>query len=67
MYEVLYNENGVLSGGRKYTDPDLVAAIRAEVQDLYDEGEDFRSFFEREIVHLPPPVRESDLSESISS
>jgi hypothetical protein len=67
MYEVLYDENGVLSGGRKYTDPDLVAAIRAEVQDLYDEGEDFRSFFERAIAPLPPPIGEPELSGSMRS
>jgi hypothetical protein len=56
MYEVLYDETGVLSGGRKFTDADLIAGCRAEVQALYAEGEDFWTFFEREIVPLPPPT-----------
>jgi hypothetical protein len=56
MYEVLYDEHGVLAGGRKFTDPELVAGCRAEVQALHDQGEDFRTFFDREIASLPPPV-----------
>lgn len=62
MYEVLYDETGVLAGGRKFTDPELIAGCRAEVQALYAEGEDFRTFFEREITPLPPPVVEPEFS-----
>jgi hypothetical protein len=62
MYEVLYDETGVLAGGRKFTDPELIAGCRADVQALYAEGEDFRTFFEREIAPLPPPVVDPELS-----
>jgi hypothetical protein len=62
MYEVLYDETGELAGGRKFTDPDLIAGCRAEVQALYAQGEDFRTFFEREIVPLPEPVVEPEFS-----
>jgi hypothetical protein len=64
MYEVLYDETGVLAGGRKFTDPELIAGCRAEVQSLHAQGEDFQSFFEREIVPLPPPVVDPELSPS---
>ena len=67
MYEVLYDETGELAGGRKFTDPDFVAGCRAEVQALYAKGEDFRTFFEREIAPLPAPVVESKLSPTVSS
>jgi hypothetical protein len=56
MYEVCYNESGVLAGGRKFTDSELVAGCRAEVQALHDQGEDFQIFFDREIASMPPPV-----------
>lgn len=62
MYEVLYDENGILAGGRKFTDPELIAGCRAEVQALYAQGEDFRTFFDREIAPLPAPVVEPELS-----
>lgn len=60
MYEVLYDDS-VLSGGRKFTDPTLIAACRAEVQALYRQGEDFRQFFDRAIAPLPPPVGAPEL------
>jgi hypothetical protein len=56
MYEIRYDENGVLAGGRKFTDPELIAGCRSEVQALHDRGEDFQTFFDREIAPLPPPV-----------
>jgi hypothetical protein len=67
MYEILYDEDGVLVGGRKYTEPDVVAACWSDVRLIYDRGEDFRSFFAREVVPLPPPVGEPELSGSASS
>jgi len=62
MYEVLYDETGVLAGGRRFTDPSLISGCRAEVQALYEEGEDFRTFFEREIAPLPPPTVDPELT-----
>jgi hypothetical protein len=63
MYEVLYDQTGVLAGGRKFTDPDLIASCRAETRALYAGGEDFRTFFDREIASLPPVV-EPELTRS---
>jgi hypothetical protein len=67
MYEVLYDDDGVLAGGRKFTDPELIAGCRAEVQALHRGGEDFRTFFDREIAPLPPPIVGSELSRSTGS
>jgi hypothetical protein len=63
MYEVLYDETGTLAGGRKFTDPDLIACCQAEVRALYAGGEDFGAFFDREIASLPPVV-EPELTRS---
>ncbi len=64
MYEVLYDETGKLAGGRKFTDPELIASCLAEVQALYARGEDFWTFFEREVKPLPPPAVGPELSPS---
>jgi hypothetical protein len=56
MYEVLYDEDGVLAGGRKFSDPELIAGCLAEVQALHRHGENFQRFYDREIARLPPPV-----------
>lgn len=55
MYEILYRD-GELAGARKFTDPDLVAACREQIADLWYAGEDLLSYFDREIATLPPPV-----------
>lgn len=62
MYEVLYDETGELAGGRKFTEPELIAGCLAEVRELYAKGEDFNTFFEREIAPLPAPVAKPELS-----
>jgi len=62
MYEVLYDETGELAGGRKFTEPDLIAGCLAELRELYAEGEDFNTFFGREIAPLPAPVVMPELS-----
>lgn len=67
MYEVLYDETGVLAGGRKFTDPELIAGCRAEVRALYEQGEDFQAFFDREIAPLPPPMVKPELKPSPGS
>lgn len=56
MYEILYDDTGTLCGGRRLTDPDVIRACRSELTDLYQQAEDFASFFQREIAPLPAPV-----------
>lgn len=50
MYDIDYDEDGTLIGGRKITDPGIVRSSLAEVWDLYRKGEDFADFFAREIA-----------------
>lgn len=49
MYEIDYDEEGTLVGGRKITDSNVVRSALAEVWDLYQKGENFADFFAREI------------------
>lgn len=62
MYEVLYDSRGELAGGRKFIDPDLVEGCLTEVQSLHSSGEDFWTFFEREVAPLPPPTVNTSMS-----
>lgn len=55
MYQAIYDERGVLEYALKYTDTAVVSRCRNFIIDLYMRGEPIRSFFEREIAHLPPP------------
>lgn len=55
LYEIQY-ENGMLAGARKLTTPGLVATCRNEIKELWHQGEDLLSYFNREIVSLPPPA-----------
>lgn len=55
MYEVRYDDNGTPNGARKVENWDVIDACRVELEPLYAQAEDFRSFFEREIAKLPPP------------
>jgi hypothetical protein len=55
LYEVLYDETGTHSGGRRIDDTDVIAVCHQEMTELYDKGEDLLSYFDREIAPLPPP------------
>jgi Family of unknown function (DUF6879) len=54
-YHILYDADGVLTGGVKVTNPQAVGRVTGLVRRLYGEGEDLATFFEREVVPLPPP------------
>ena len=56
LYAVLYDETGRLAGARRIDDPDVIAACRQEISELYDKSEDLLPYFDREIAPLPPPV-----------
>lgn len=67
MYEVLYDETGVLAGGRKFTDSEMIRGCLSDVRALYEQGEDLRTFFEREIAPLPSPAVDPESSPSSGS
>jgi hypothetical protein len=58
MYETGYDRAGVQTRRRKRVDPELIDGCLADIQALYDQGEDLATFFEREVAQLPPPVVE---------
>lgn len=55
MYEICYDDSGLLCGARKFTDRDLILECRADFDALYQQGEELHTFFAREIEPLPPP------------
>jgi hypothetical protein len=54
MYEVVY-EDGHAAGANRFTDPALIERTSSGFDALYERGEDFSLFFEREISPLSPP------------
>ncbi|CAM5294966.1 hypothetical protein SFUMM280S_10557 [Streptomyces fumanus] len=55
MYEVVYDGEGNADGANRYTDRSLIRETNAGFDALYERGEDFPAFFEREIAPLAPP------------
>lgn len=55
MYEVVYDEDGNAAGANRYTDASLIRETNAGFDALYERGEHFQDFFDREIVPLAPP------------
>jgi hypothetical protein len=55
MYEVVYDEDGNAAGANRYTDRSLIRETNAGFDALYERGEGFHDFFDREIVTLDPP------------
>jgi hypothetical protein len=56
MYEVLYDDAGILAGARRIDNQAVLDACRAELAELYDKGEALLSYYDREIATLPPPA-----------
>ncbi|MFD6322448.1 DUF6879 family protein [Streptomyces sp. NPDC058442] len=55
MYEVVYDEDGNAAGANRYTDGSLIRETNSGFDALYERGEGFYDFFDREIVPLAPP------------
>jgi hypothetical protein len=55
LYRVLYTDAGVPDGALRFTDPGVVAAWEAYVEELYGAAEDLHSYFDRAVADLPPP------------
>jgi hypothetical protein len=56
VYEVLYDDSGTPVGAVKFVDRATVAETRSRVSTLYDMGEAFDTFFDREVAGRRPPV-----------
>jgi hypothetical protein len=55
MYDLLYSEQGILEGGVRFTDPEVVGRCRTFIERMYATGEDLASYFERTVAGLQPP------------
>ncbi|MBF8191902.1 hypothetical protein ITP53_40735 [Nonomuraea sp. K274] len=55
MYEVTYDSSGTHSGARRIDDPEVIDLCRGELDKMFTAAEDFRPYYEREIVPLPAP------------
>ncbi|MHB9862259.1 DUF6879 family protein [Streptomyces sp. YIM S03343] len=55
MYEVLYDEDGNAMGANRFTDRALIQETTTGFEELYERGDDFHDFFDREIAPLTPP------------
>ncbi len=56
MYEVQYDDDGNAAGANRFADPALIRETNAGFNELYERGEEFHSFFDREIAPLPAPA-----------
>ncbi|MEV0870659.1 MULTISPECIES: DUF6879 family protein [Streptomyces] len=55
LYEVVYDDDGNAAGANRYTDSSLIRETNAGFDALYERGEEFHDFFDREIAPLAPP------------
>ncbi|ELP64862.1 hypothetical protein STRTUCAR8_03305 [Streptomyces turgidiscabies Car8] len=55
MYEVVYDDDGNAAGANRFTEPALIRETCLGFDTLYERGEGFYDFFDREIVPLDPP------------
>lgn len=55
LYRIIYDDQGVLSGAIRYSDPIVVADAVDTMRGLHKQGEDITAYFAREIAPLPPP------------
>jgi uncharacterized protein DUF6879 len=56
LYEVVYTDEGVLDGGVRFTDPQLIGRWEGFIEQLYAEGEEIVPYVDRYVSHLPAPM-----------
>jgi len=55
-YGLDYGPDGTPRGGTKFDDPGAIARCSRLIEDLYQQGEEFGAFFQREVLPLAPPI-----------
>lgn len=55
MYEISYTETGAHAGAVRIEDHSTITRCQRFISELYDTGEDFESFYQREVAQLEPP------------
>lgn len=59
MYEVLYSEDGTLTGARKILDRSLIESCGDDMEKLFGQGVELIPYMAAERDVLPPPLRHS--------
>ena len=55
-YAVDYRPDGTPRGATKFDDSGAIARCSRLIEDLYQQGEEFGAFFQREVLPLAPPI-----------
>ncbi|MFF3983546.1 DUF6879 family protein [Streptomyces sp. NPDC001797] len=55
MYEVVYDDDGNAAGANRFTERSLIRETSLGFDTLYERGEGFHDFFDREVASLAPP------------
>lgn len=55
LYEAVYDSQGTLTAGRRFTDPRLVLHCQQFIASLYAVGEPLSGWFDKHVAPLPPP------------
>ncbi|WP_344966888.1 DUF6879 family protein [Streptosporangium fragile] len=55
MYEVLYDREGIHTGGRRITDSGVIEPCLPVLASLYEQAEDLVEYFDRVVAPLSPP------------
>lgn len=54
VYRILYTNEGVPDAARRVINPEAAKRCIEFIQELYTNGEDMDTYFERNVAHLPP-------------
>jgi hypothetical protein len=55
MYEIVYDDEGVIDHAVRHVDRDLISRCQRLVAELFEVGEPLKQYFERKVAPLPPP------------
>ncbi|MEV8336765.1 DUF6879 family protein, partial [Streptomyces niveus] len=58
LYEIIYDDDGTLAGGIRYTDEGLISECRTMIRGIHGSGERLETFFKRRVKALPAPAVE---------
>ncbi|MBW8800519.1 MAG: hypothetical protein JF597_45200 [Streptomyces sp.] len=67
MYEVVYDDDGNAAGANRFTERSLIRETSVGFDTLYERGEGFYDFFDREIAPLAPPCGSGTQTDSPGS
>lgn len=67
MYEVVYDDDGNAAGANRFSERSLIRETSLGFDTLYERGECFYDFFDRDIAPLAPPQESGTQTGSLGS